>query len=94
MNCGLEPLSDFVVIEKAEFMEYPDLKIKAKASKISLIHKLMNEEINEHMLSAREKDEDDHNKCRRTKERRIGHIIQKVFDWRQLYSTEDSKISL
>ena len=25
-------------------------------------------------------------KCRRTKERRIGHIIDKVIEWRKFYS--------
>ena len=47
----------------------------------------MSEEVNEKAVNEREQEEGaEANKCRRTKERRIGYIIDKVVKWRQYYS--------
>jgi hypothetical protein len=58
----------------------------------------MNEELNnavgiKNQIKENEEGEDGQNqvKCRRTKERKIGYIIQKVSEWRKLYQGQSDE---
>lgn len=60
------------------------ITIKARDLGISLVHRLMSFEVTANNNEEKEKnvgandEAGQNNKCRRTKERRIGHIIDKV----------------
>ena len=41
---------------------------------------------NKKQAETTEDKKDNKNKCRRTKERKIGYIIEKVVEWRNLYN--------
>ena len=62
---------------------------RARDLGVSLVHRLMSFE---NLNTGEEKDRTyademaEKSKCRRTKERRIGHIIDKVIEWRKFYS--------
>ena len=69
--------------ENSEFL------LRGKDLGVSLVHRLMSFE---NFSTGEEKDRScademaEKSKCRRTKERRIGHIIDKVIEWRKFYS--------
>jgi hypothetical protein len=69
--------------------EGSELLLRGRDLGVSLVHRLMSFE---NLSTGEEKDRTfademaEKSKCRRTKERRIGHIIDKVIEWRKFYS--------
>ena len=91
MNCGLDPINEDVRIRSENYERDSEITIKARDLGISLVHRLMSFEaataLNEDKDRGGAVDEAaEKSKCRRTKERRIGHIIDKVIEWRKYYS--------
>eukprot|EP00825_Cyclidium_porcatum_P049060 TRINITY_DN839_c0_g1_i1.p1 TRINITY_DN839_c0_g1~~TRINITY_DN839_c0_g1_i1.p1 ORF type:complete len:401 (+),score=116.53 TRINITY_DN839_c0_g1_i1:35-1237(+) len=88
--CGIDPVQTDIFIPNIEFFEKQQLRIKYKECAISLIHQIMGESVidnNEKQNdNGQEKRDGQNNNCRRTKERKIGFIIEKVAEWRQLYN--------
>lgn len=92
MNCGVSPISQEVKVElkDIETTQYLHLKLK----NIGLLHiarlMLTQNTVNSTEDMDEESEEESENRtkkrCRRTKERRIGHVIEKVIEWRKLYS--------
>ncbi|KAL4493620.1 hypothetical protein ABPG72_004113 [Tetrahymena utriculariae] len=89
--CGFDPLPEDITIPLEDYSNYNEIKIKCKENPISLIHQIMSEETNE-MNNNKQKDgnvqekKEAKNNCRRTKERKIGFIIEKVVQWRNYYN--------
>ncbi|EGR33086.1 hypothetical protein IMG5_062080 [Ichthyophthirius multifiliis] len=87
INCGFDPLPDNITIPQEDYKNFTELKIKCKENQISLIHQVMFEENNyEQNNKNQEEKQKVPNQCRRTKERKIGYIIEKVVEWRNLYN--------
>ncbi|CAK77025.1 unnamed protein product (macronuclear) [Paramecium tetraurelia] len=97
INCGMDPVHCSYVIPFEEIKLNNQLRIKCLQTAISLIHLVMSEEMNEKVNKMKEQDGNDQQnlqqqgqenqkQCRRTKERRIGYIIEKVSKWREYYS--------
>jgi hypothetical protein len=93
VNCGVAPISDEVKIEMTDIDTQKFLHVKLKNIGLLHIARLM---LTQNVVSNAEganedsgdKDENRTGKkrCRRTKERRIGHVIEKVIEWRKFYS--------
>ncbi|CAD8166748.1 unnamed protein product [Paramecium octaurelia] len=97
INCGMDPVHYSYMIPFEEIKLNNQLRIKCLQTAISLIHLVMSEEMNEKVNKMKEQDGNDQQnlqhqgqenqkQCRRTKERRIGYIIEKVSKWREYYS--------
>lgn len=90
MNCGLDPINEDVRIRPENYEKDTEILIKARDLGISLVHRLMSFEAATSLNDDKDRgivDETaEKSKCRRTKERRIGHIIDKVIEWRKYYS--------
>lgn len=92
MNCGVTPISEEVRIRLEEIDESRYLHIKLKTIGLLHIARLMLTQnvVNNAEDANEESEEEEENKpkkrCRRTKERRIGHVIEKVIEWRKFYS--------
>ena len=88
MNCGIDPISEDMRVRVADW-ENSEFLLRGKDLGVSLVHRLMSFE---NFSTGEEKDRScademaEKSKCRRTKERRIGHIIDKVIEWRKFYS--------
>ena len=90
MNCGIDPINEDIRIRPENYTSASTLTLKAKDLGISMVHRLMSFENNTNVIDEKDKTGADEiaekSKCRRTKERRIGHIIDKVIEWRKYYS--------
>jgi hypothetical protein len=90
MNCGIDPINEDIRIRPHDYKGRPFVTIKAKDLGISMVHRLMTFENTFGAGDDKEKGGVDEmaerSKCRRTKERRIGHIIDKVREWRKFYN--------
>lgn len=92
VNCGIDPIHPDYYIPMNEIET--DLRLKCTSTGIQLIHLVMSEEMNEAVSKMKELEniqevdaqKTDSKKCRRTKERRIGYIIDKVWKWREYYN--------
>jgi hypothetical protein len=90
VNCGVSPVGEDVLIDLKEIDLKQYLHIKVKSMAVMHIDRLM---YTQNVLANGENEEEESEdgekrgkKCRRTKERRIGHIIEKVIEWRKYYS--------
>lgn len=93
VNCGLAPLSEEIKVELREIDLKNCLQLKIRDLGLSHIERLM---LTQNAVGNVEKERDEPSEdedngkgkrqCRRTKERRIGHIIEKVIEWRKYYS--------
>ena len=72
------------------------IKLRKKISKIkSLRYEIYEDENEEEIDEAEEKEKiEKSNKCKRSKEKRIGYIVKKVFYWKGLRKHSDLKMSL
>ena len=72
------------------------LKLRKKISKIkSLRYEIYEDENEEEIDEAEEKEKNEKpNKCKRSKEKRIGYIVKKVFYWKGLRKHSELKMSL
>jgi hypothetical protein len=72
------------------------IKLRKKISKIkSLRYEIYEDENEEEVDDAEEKEKNDKsNNCKRSKEKRIGYIVKKVFYWKGLRKHSDLKMSL
>ncbi|CAD8068185.1 unnamed protein product [Paramecium primaurelia] len=98
INCGLDPVHYSYVMPLNEIQQSNQLRIKCIQTGISLIHLVMSEEMNEKVNKMKEQEgneqqqqqqnqgQENQKQCRRTKERRIGYIIEKVQKWREYYN--------
>ncbi|CAD8084338.1 unnamed protein product [Paramecium primaurelia] len=98
INCGLDPVHYSYVMPLNEIKQTNQLRIKCIQTGISLIHLVMSEEMNEKVNKMKEQEgneqsqqqqqqgQENQKQCRRTKERRIGYIIDKVAKWREYYN--------
>ncbi|CAD8099390.1 unnamed protein product [Paramecium sonneborni] len=98
INCGLDPVHYSYVMPIHEIKQTNQLRIKCIQTGISLIHLVMSEEMNEKVNKMKEQEgneqqqqqqhqgQENQKQCRRTKERRIGYIIEKVAKWREYYN--------
>ena len=92
VNLGTDPIHPDYHINLDEIPE--QLCLRCNLTNISIIHMMMSEEMNEAVNKIKEVEnvnddtiENDGKKvCRRTKERRIGFIIEKVAKWREYYN--------
>ncbi|CAD8098768.1 unnamed protein product [Paramecium sonneborni] len=98
INCGLDPVHYSYVMPLNEIKQTNQLRIKCIQTGVSLIHLVMSEEMNEKVNKMKEQEgneqqqqqqhqgQENQKQCRRTKERRIGYIIEKVAKWREYYN--------
>ena len=90
MNCGIDPINEDIKIRPENFEKNSLITLKAKNIGISMVHRLMSFENTTNNSDEKDRTGADEiaekSKCRRTKERRIGHIIDKVIEWRRFYS--------
>ena len=46
MGCGTDPVNEDIVLSENEYMDHKEVILRARDFPVSLIHKLMSEEIN------------------------------------------------
>lgn len=94
VNCGIDPICEDIFLEPEEYASQAYLHIKIKKTGFSMVHRLLS--LEQVVQQADEEAEIDYvepevpakPKTRRIKERRIGHIIEKVIEWRNYYTGE------
>jgi hypothetical protein len=90
--CGIYPFSNEVTIpfeleEKEDGYDYPNIQIKSRQiiKKDNMMRMELNDE-NPELTDENNQNVFINNKSKRSKERKIGYIIEKVFLWRKLYN--------
>ncbi len=80
-------------VSAADYEPYPVIKISALTGKeyIDAIMEQSDSESDSDNHSEEEEEVEGDQKCRRLKERKIKHVIEKVLKWRELYAGIDSK---
>jgi len=81
--CGNDPIDPHITIPRDEYESHMKISLKVRKVATSIFHDLISDK------KATENDEDKKkkdNKCRWTKERKIGKVIEKVSLWRWLYN--------
>ena len=92
IKCGQEPFYKTVYIPLNEVLQGDFFKLRFKPRPEYLIHAYMNDEANEIITNYRDKMAaqlimlGSLVRGKKTKERTIGHIIEKVLEWRKLYT--------
>lgn len=56
MSCGTDPISEDILLSENEYMDYKEIILRARDFPVSLIHKLMSEEINEKAVNERDQE--------------------------------------
>ncbi len=86
--CGYDPFNSVIPLHREDFEK--GLVLSVLDGKKPLINQLVQNDVNEiKQMKKKNQEREIHNKdykCRRTKERKIGYIIEKVFEWRKYYN--------